>query len=158
MAPAVYSPMKGIVVPLIAVFALVALAFETGCATQRETGTVVGGLGGAVVGEQLIGGTAGVLIGGAIGAVLGHEIGRALDERDAERMHHTFERAPTHQPTTWRNPDTGYGYELTPTETYYRDDGLPCREFRLHAEMDYDIEEVWGTACRQPDGSWQIVG
>ncbi len=32
-----------------------------------------------------------------------------------------------------------------------------CREFRQNVTIDGRAEEVFGTACRQPDGDWQLV-
>jgi surface antigen len=32
-----------------------------------------------------------------------------------------------------------------------------CREFQQQAAIGGEIREVYGTACRQPDGSWQVV-
>ena len=56
----------------------------------------------------------------------------------------------------WRNPETGLEYEVEPIRP--RDEGRRCREFRLMAEDKRGREEeVYGTACRTPDGSWELV-
>jgi len=41
-------------------------------------------------------------------------------------------------------------------ETYTERDP-PCREFRMKAEVGRGWEEVYGTACRQSDGSWRMM-
>ncbi len=46
---------------------------------------------------------------------------------------------------------------MTPVETYQRDDGQYCREFQQTVTIGGKTEEAYGTACRQPDGSWKIV-
>ncbi len=47
------------------------------CAGRKMTGTVLGGLGGALIGNSLARGGGGALVGGIGGAVLGHEIARS---------------------------------------------------------------------------------
>ena len=47
------------------------------CHSRKTTGTVLGGVGGALVGNSISRGGGGAVIGGLGGAVLGHEIGRA---------------------------------------------------------------------------------
>ncbi|WP_293452840.1 glycine zipper 2TM domain-containing protein [Phenylobacterium sp.] len=47
------------------------------CKSRKTTGTVLGGVGGAVLGNAVSHGAGGLLIGGLGGAVVGHEIGAA---------------------------------------------------------------------------------
>lgn len=47
------------------------------CRSRKATGTVVGGLGGALVGNAIKRGGAGLLIGGVGGALVGREIGKS---------------------------------------------------------------------------------
>ncbi|MEM7299065.1 MAG: RT0821/Lpp0805 family surface protein, partial [Bacteroidota bacterium] len=56
----------------------------------------------------------------------------------------------------WKNPETGVDYTVTPTRTYESDYGRPCREFSTEAVIDGRREVVYGTACREPDGSWRV--
>ena len=44
------------------------------CADRKMTGTVLGGVGGALIGNSIAGGGGGAILGGLGGAVLGHEI------------------------------------------------------------------------------------
>jgi len=46
---------------------------------------------------------------------------------------------------------------MTPTRTYQTASGSYCREFTQTIVVGGRTEEGYGTACRQPDGSWQIV-
>ncbi|HYW77842.1 MAG TPA: RT0821/Lpp0805 family surface protein, partial [Gammaproteobacteria bacterium] len=59
-------------------------------------------------------------------------------------------------PSAWRNPDTGNEYSVTPTRTYESEAG-PCREYTIDAIIGGKKEKVYGTACRQADGSWKNV-
>jgi len=77
---------------LAAVFALPLLAGPTdanaSCHSRKTTGTLLGGVGGALVGNSISHGGGGAVIGGLGGAVLGHEIGRAGCNRG-----HTYYRS-----------------------------------------------------------------
>lgn len=35
--------------------------------------------------------------------------------------------------------------------------GLPCREFQQDITIGGTSEQAYGTACKQPDGSWKII-
>ena len=147
-----------------------------GCAHQgpREQsgmliGATLGGLAGAALSSDRRGhhgyhggyhrgggaSAAAVLFGAVAGAAIGGSIGRVMDEQDRIRASRALENVRTGVPTTWRNPDTGHAYEITPTETYATQSG-PCREYTLEAEIGGESETIYGTACRQPDGSWKI--
>ena len=84
-----------------------------------------------------------------------------LDQRDkrmaAEAQQRALETAPTGRPVAWTNPDTGHSGTVTPTRTYHSDRGY-CREFQNTVVIDGKNENAYGTACRQPDGSWKIQG
>ena len=56
------------------------------CSDRKATGTVVGGVGGALIGNSISRGGGGAILGGLGGAVLGHEIARGTcgHERRAE--------------------------------------------------------------------------
>lgn len=147
---------------LIATIAAGALTMTlfAGCETREDTGAVIGGLTGAAVGSAVGGGegrTAAIIIGTLAGTVIGSKIGRQMDEQDRMRTAQALEYNRTNQTTAWRNPDSGHSYTVTPTETYERDNGQPCREFTMDAYIGGKTEQVYGTACRQPDGSWKVV-
>ncbi len=141
-----------------AICAILLLFSSFGCATQAETGTLIGGAGGAALGGALTGSSWGALAGSLLGGLAGGAVGRELDRRDRERFGYALAQAPTNQPYAWTNPDTGAYWEVTPTETFRAPQGQPCREFSVLARVGGQIEETYGTACRQPDGSWQMVG
>jgi len=144
--------------PILIIIAVFTLGlFASSCRTQQETGTLVGaGLGGTA--GALIGDEAGAIVGAAVGGVLGNVIGREMDLEDRRRFAYALENTPTYRTQTWIDPDQDARYSVTPTRTFYLDDRRgPCREFRMLAEVDGRPQELFGTACRQPDGSWQIV-
>lgn len=144
---------------LVALLAGALLVLATSCATRQETGALTGAAaGGALGGAVTDGNAAGMLVGAVLGAVVGSEIGAELDRRDRIRAAQVLEYNATNEPTHWVNPDSGYEYTMTPVETYRQPDGTPCREFRMLADVRGRAENVYGTACRQPDGSWRFAG
>ncbi|MEE4303929.1 MAG: glycine zipper 2TM domain-containing protein [Wenzhouxiangella sp.] len=146
---------------LLVVLLLTPILMLPGCATgpKEEAGMVIGGIIGGVLGSQVGSGrgrTTATVIGALAGSAIGGSIGREMDELDRMKMSATLETTRTGVYTTWTNPDTGYDYRMVPTRTYESAEG-PCREYTLDAEIGGKTEQVYGTACRQPDGSWRIV-
>lgn len=144
------------------VLSLAACASDTG---PKETvgtllGAGLGGLAGAQIGSgsgQLAAVAGGVLL----GAFLGKEIGSSLDSADEAAANQTaqqsLETAPTGTTSTWSNPDSGNSGSITPTRTYETASGQYCREYQQTVTVGGQNESAYGTACRQPDGSWQVV-
>ena len=130
------------------------------------TKTAIGGLGGAVaggiVGKAIEGHTRGAIAGALIGGLLGGAIGNVLDQRDRELAMQTAQRAletaPTGTSSAWHNPDNGHSGSFTPTHTYQEASGRYCREYQQEVVVGGQRERAYGTACRMPDGSWQIQG
>ncbi len=154
--------LKSTAIALAAMLSLAACVTDQG---QKQTlGTLIGaGLGG-LAGSQIGSGTgqlaavgAGVLLGGLIGS----EVGKSLDKADqaylANNAQSTLESAPTGMSSSWVNPDTGNSGSMTPTNTYATASGQPCREYHSTVTIDGQTEDVYGTACREPDGSWRFV-
>lgn len=128
--------------------------------TQQQTGAAIGGVLGGVLGAQVgkgKGRTAATIAGTLAGAYIGGAIGRSMDETDRMKANQALETSRTSQPVSWQNPDTGASYTVTPTRTYQADSGTYCREYTTEAVIGGKREIVYGTACRQPDGSWQAV-
>jgi surface antigen len=148
----------------LASIALATLVSLAGCATyqgqQEQAGMVIGGVLGGVLGSQVGGGrgrTAAIIAGSLAGAAIGGSLGRSMDELDRMKTAQTLETVRTGVQTQWRNPDTGNQYTVVPTRTYETQTG-PCREYSIDAVIGGQNEKVYGTACRQPDGSWRVEG
>ncbi len=117
-------------------------------------GALLGGLGGSQIGKGS-GRTAAIVGGVAAGAVLGGYVGNSMEASDEARVQHTLETGRTGKTVIWQNPDTGNRYEVTPTRTYRTADRRDCREYTTWVFVDGYEEQVTGTACRMPDGTWQ---
>jgi surface antigen len=150
-----------VIVPVILALSL------AGCASTgpKETGgTLIGGATGAVIGAQVGHGTGrllGVAVGTLAGALIGGEIGRSLDRQDRIEMEraaqYSLEHNRSDEPREWRNPDSGHHGSITPKRTYRTAEGRYCREYQQMVIIGGEEHQAYGTACRQPDGSWKIV-
>lgn len=142
------------------VILMVCILTFTACATKQETGAVIGGATGAAIGST-IGDGRGQFLAGAIGlligAIVGEEIGRSIDLADERQAQEALEKNKTGESTNWMNPDTGSEVSIVPTRTYQSKAGEYCREYTTDVIVGGKKEEAYGTACRQPDGSWKIV-
>ena len=154
--------LKSTAIALAAMISLSACVNDQG---QKQTmGTLIGaGLGG-LAGSQIGSGTgqlAAIGVGVLLGGLLGSEIGKSLDKADqtylSNNAQSTLESGPTGSASSWVNPDSGNSGSLTPTNTYATASGQPCREYHSTVTIDGQTEDVYGTACREPDGSWRFV-
>ena len=138
-------------------------AYGGGGASNKQTvGTVGGAVAGGLAGQAIGGGTGRLWATGAgvlLGALLGSEIGKSLDRADQAYMGQTtynaLETGRTGQPVQWRNPDSGHYGTVTP-QAAYQQGNVTCREYTQTVYIDGRSQQAHGTACRQPDGSWQI--
>ena len=149
----------------VAVMLTVSLAAcDQNAGTKQNLGTLLGAVGGGLAGSQ-IGGGRGTLVavgvGSLLGAFVGSEVGKSLDNADRAAMQQTtsqtLETAPSGQTSSWRNPDSGNYGTVTPQPAYQTVSGQYCREFSQTVTVGGKTEEAYGTACRQPDGTWKIV-
>lgn len=132
--------------------------------SHQPGGTILGGIVGAAIGSQFGGGKGQLVavgVGTLFGALIGRDIGRTMDYADrgyaTGSFGHAMEYAPTCSTITWNNPGSGNNGTVTPTHTYEPEPGRYCREFQQEVVIGGQIQDAYGTACRQPDGSWEIV-
>lgn len=152
--------------PILAGILVLSLALS-GCASmgpKEGAGSVVGGVGGAVIGSQFGSGTGrvvGTAIGALAGMLIGQEVGKSLDRADQLEMQrtaqYTLENSRVDETRTWRNPDSGNSGSFTPKRTYKTERGQYCREYQQTVLIGGQERQAYGTACRQPDGSWKII-
>ena len=147
------------------------LAQTSGCnnqgalgSSQQVVGTLLGAAVGGLLGSQIGGGTgnkiaigAGVLAGGLLGNNVGSSMSCADQMKHGQTAQQAFETQPAGTTSSWQNPDSGATGTITPVSTYQRSDGVYCRDYEQTVTIDGRYETATGTACRQPDGTWQIV-
>ncbi len=132
--------------------------------SKSDSGTVLGAVAGGVVGNQIGKGRGNVLAtvaGAVIGGIVGSEIGRGMDQRDRqlaqEAEFEALERGASGTARQWKNPDNGRYGEIVPSKPYKRG-AEDCRDYTHTIYMDGRPQQMRGTACRNPDGTWQNVG
>ena len=151
----------------IAATLLVLTLVISGCAENSGQNAGGGALLGAVLGGLLgsqfgsgDGKRAATAFGTLAGAAVGSSIGRSMDDLDrmkmqnAERLAYT---APLNETIIWNNPNTGNHGSFTPVRDGSTENGSYCREFQSEIIVGGKKQDGYGTACRQPDGTWRIV-
>ncbi len=147
---------------------LVALTFLLGaCVTdqggKQVFGTLAGAAAGGFLGSKIGGGTgqlAAIAGGTLLGGLIGNQIGRTMDDVDRLQAGQALadaQTAPIGETIQWNNPETGNYGTVTPMRGGYTADGAYCREFQQTVTVGNRAQEAYGTACRQPDGSWKMV-
>jgi surface antigen len=135
-----------------------------GPGNKQGTGTIVGAVAGGAAGAA-IGGRKnripGVAIGALAGGIIGNQIGRALDEEDrriaAAAEYQALEYGQPGQPTPWDNPQNQHRGQIVPGKPYQQG-SQHCRSYTHTIYVGGEPQTARGTACRQPDGTWQTVG
>lgn len=131
---------------------------------NQNGGTLIGaGLGG-LIGNQFGGGSGKVLAtiaGVAVGGLIGNQIGKSLDDADRIKAQRAQEQALNQarvgQTITWNNPQKATGGATKITRDGQDQSGRECREYQTTVTIGGKQEQAYGTACRQPDGSWKTV-
>jgi surface antigen len=151
----------------VAGLAAISLAACTGDyqnAPKQTGGTLVGAAVGGLLGSKIGGGRgqlAAVAAGTLLGGLIGNSVGQSLDRADrayaTRTAHQTLEAAPTGAVAQWSNPDTGHSGTFTPVRTYQTNQGQYCREYQQTVTVGGKVQSAYGTACRRPDGSWEIM-
>ena len=132
--------------------------------TKQTLGTGVGAVAGGLAGSQIGKGSGQLWATGAgvlLGALVGSEIGSSLDAADRMAMQQAQSRAysaPLGERIVWNNPESGNsGTYVATRDGTDPNTGHYCREYQQTIVVGGKQQSAYGTACRQPDGSWEIV-
>jgi surface antigen len=158
--------MKRMLVVLYSTFALALSGCATGSAGPKETaGTLIGAAGGGLLGAQ-VGKGRGQLVAVAVGTLAG------ASDRPGSRPHPRsrgsacgWSAAPSRpsnttaatRPAPGTTPTAATPAPSHPVRTYQAAQGQHCREYQQTVTIGGQPQQAYGTACRQPDGSWLIV-
>ncbi len=134
-----------------------------GMGNKQTVGTVGGAALGGILGSKMGKGSGQLWATGAgalLGAFVGSSIGQSLDQADMAYHQQAFERAysaPLNQPINWNNPQSGHSGSVTPIrEGRQASSGGLCRQYKQTIVVDGQAETAYGTACQNPDGTWQL--
>jgi len=106
------------------------------------------------------GGPAGKLDDTAIGTLLSAVGGKrphAIARRDEICFSQSFEHAPDRSTVAWMDATHTVQFSVIPMRTLQTNDGRFCRDYAAKATVNGHAADVYGTACRQPDGAWFLV-
>lgn len=127
--------------------------------SRELVGAALGGAAGGLIGSNIgksSGRTAATVGGVIVGLFVGGAIGRSMDRLDQACAGEVLEHVPDRQTVVWQSPQQ-QGYWVTPVRTYEAGNGRYCREYQSQAIIAGRRQTVTGTACRQPDGTWEIM-
>ncbi len=138
-----------------------------GCANNedasRSVGSVIGAVVGGILGAKLgkgAGRAASVALGVGLGGLMGDELARQMTMRDremaSENLQNTLEDGEPGQPAPWSNPDSGNSGQAVAAGGFTQASS-DCRNFETTVFTDEGEHVATGTACRNDDGSWQVV-
>lgn len=129
---------------------------------RSHVGTVLGAAGGAALGSQIgkgVGNIAAIATGTLLGSLVGHDIGATLDRFDQallqDNLYRSLEYGRAGRIRQWRNPQTGVTGNITVTQAVKHKERY-CREYQREVQVGGRKHRAYGTACRMPDGSWQL--
>jgi surface antigen len=131
---------------------------DRGLFSGQNVGTVLGAAVGGLLGSQLgrgSGKTVATIAGVVGGGFLGNQVGAGMDRADQGCMAQTLDSAPPGRTVSWRNPDNGRDYHVTPRDEFRRH-GERCRTVESEAYIDGRREVVTNVACRRHDGTWSF--
>lgn len=132
---------------------------DVGRCNRDLLGAAIGGATGGFIGSNIgrgDGRTAAIVGGTIIGLLVGGSIGREMDRVDQSCVGQVLEYARPNQTVVWQSPDD-VRYQVTPIKTYEASPGRYCREYQTTATIGGRVRRAYGTACRQPDGSWKLI-
>lgn len=158
---------------------LVALAMLTAIPQQANAGTMgcLLGAGAGGFGGSQLGGGKGKLALTALGTLLGCGVGSSIQDSDQQRYQQQYQRPqyqqrqylPQLQHNEYYVPRSAPVYQQRPTyqqrpqivwqqpqQRVVRNSRY-CREFQTEVIVGGYPQPAYGTACRQPDGSWKVT-
>ena len=107
----------------------------------------------------------GVIAGAIAGDFIGQKLSAASQQAHTKTVAHTLEYSPTGTANSWNNPDAYQAEQgrVQVTKSYQQPrqfgqyEGRYCREFIQEIRVGNQVQQGYGTACRQPDGSWEMI-
>lgn len=151
---------KKIVVTTLVATVLAGCASDSTVGQKSTLGTLVGAVGGAAIGSRFgqgSGKVAAIAAGALVGGFLGNQIGARLDEQDRQYNYAASVQAlNSGAPQQWQNPQTGVYGTIQPGPAQMVNN-QQCRQYTNTVYIDGQPQTARGTACRNYDGTWQVV-
>ncbi|MDD4616100.1 MAG: glycine zipper 2TM domain-containing protein [Alphaproteobacteria bacterium] len=155
--------MRAPTLAFIVIFSLTTLSVDAARADSAELigtglGMAMGGLVGSQFGKgsgQLVSTGVGVAVGGAIGNSIVQDM-----EKEPSYAPSTYAPSGEPAPVVFNSYTPNYVAPPAPppaSPTTYVDKDTYCRPYSQEIKIDGQVQESFGTACLQPDGTWRIV-
>jgi surface antigen len=116
---------------------------------------------GEVFGSPVASGVGEPTIGPVEGGLMGDDVGRSLSEADRrialKAEYEALEYSRAGLLTEWKSASGDVKGRIT-VGGITRVNSLDCREYTHSISIGGRVRVVRGTACREPDGAWRIVG
>ena len=142
------------------VFIIIFSIFTTGCASNQDTGVIVGTVVGVAVGSLFGDGggeVAGMIVGGAVGALIGSQIGKSLDEGEKARATLAAKEAledPDGDVINWNSEDdASVSGTAEVVGEAYDSDGSECKKVRELVVVNGEEESAMTEYCLK-GSSW----
>ena len=123
-------------------------------------GAALGGLFGSQIGHGG-GQLAATGIGIAVGGMVGNGVGHSLDESESQVVYSSRGRSDIYSdpaPIAYGAYTPNYVAPPAPPPTYVdQHAGTYCRQYSQEIRIAGRVQESYGTACLQPDGTWRVV-
>ena len=142
---------------------LSAFIFLQGCdnpnTNNRQLGTVLGSVGGAVIGSNIAGKNnrgLGTVIGAVTGGFLGNQIGKDIDKANRKRINYILSTQRSNEPFSWQDPDNQASFVMTTSPAYKYNERI-CRPYKIVMYINGKKGVQQGIACRVSPEEWEIV-
>ncbi|EKF19771.1 RT0821/Lpp0805 family surface protein [Nitratireductor pacificus] len=100
---------------------------------------------------------AGIEGGGLVNGTLGTALSRQQRRLAMEAEYRALESTPAGQDVAWRDGGSGRAGTVRAAQPY-RVGSQDCRQYTHTIEINGASRAARGTACRNPDGSWTLLG
>lgn len=95
--------------------------------------------------------------GGLVGGELGDALSRRQKRLAIEAEYKALENTPAGQDVSWQDAASGRAGTVRPAQPY-RVGSQDCRQYTHVIQVNGGPREARGTACRNEDGSWMLLG
>lgn len=100
---------------------------------------------------------AGVLTEAVADGLIGGDISKNMDDMDRMKMNRALENHSVGEPICWLTSHSGAFYHDTPVKNMSVQCNSYCHAHSTTAMVAGKKQQIYGTACRQPDGSWRMM-
>ena len=130
---------------------------DDGSMTSGGKGAIGGAAGGAVLGQALGRNRYATVAVAAMGGIIGYLVGTEMDKSDTQKLNEALEYGEPGKTISWKNPDTGDAYQITP-QAFITDDATKqkCRITEVVATVEGKEQKTTSKACRNSDGQWVL--